>query len=199
MNRAGDLDAAIRFVIDRIEGEAMRSGEPLDEHERHLLNNLPKSPTREEITSGDPTFPTSFQLRDITYERICALAKAARRNDVALNPTLPDWDFAFCVAKVNKHPMSWLLKWAGVKQRRPWWDRWFLVVAALFYVAVTMLLLFFVVDKPLALWRWVVVGGGYVGIVLCMKFVSRRIERKQLERNIEQIRNACGFVRAAAR
>src|SRR5438270_1488660 len=73
MNRAGDLDVAIRFVIDRIEGEAMRSGEPLDEHERHLLNNLPKSPTREEITSGDPMFPTSFQLRDITYERICAL------------------------------------------------------------------------------------------------------------------------------
>jgi hypothetical protein len=199
MTRTGDLDAALTFVIDRIGEQAMLSGEPLDEDERVLLNNLPRTPSMPEISNYDPEFSTHGRLRDTTYERLCTLAKAARRKDIALNPSLLDWEFAFSVAKLNNHPMCWLLQWAGVKQRRPWWDRWLLVAAALLFLATTMALLFLVVDKPPALWRWIVVGGGYISIMLCMYFASCRIERKQLERNIEQSRNACCFVRAVAR
>ena len=113
MDRPGDLDAALTFVIGRVEAQAMLSGEPLDEDERLLLNDLPTTPSMPEISNDDPMFPTHIRLRDTTYERLCALAKAARRSDVAENPALLDWDFAFSVTKLNNHPMYWLLQWAG--------------------------------------------------------------------------------------
>ena len=199
MNQTTDIDAALRFVIGRIEDEAMLSGRPLDEDERLLLNNLPRTPTTPEISNYNPEFSTQVRLRDATYERLCALAKAARGKDVALNPTLLDWDFVFSVAKLHNHPVCWLLQWAGVKQRRPWWDRWLLVGAAVLFVAITMPLFFLVVDKPPAIWGWIVVGGGYIFAMLCMYFASRRIERKQLERNIERFRNAGDFDESVAR
>jgi hypothetical protein len=130
MEQTTDLSAALAFVIDRIEQQAMRSGEPLNEDESFLLNNLPTGSTAPEINIGDSEVPLHFVPRDRKYERLCVLAKAARRKDVQLNPASLDWDFAFAVAKLNQHPFSWLLQWAGVKQRRPWWDRWLLIVAA---------------------------------------------------------------------
>jgi hypothetical protein len=42
MDRTADLDAALGFVIGRIEEQAMRSGEPLNEDHPFLLNNRPK-------------------------------------------------------------------------------------------------------------------------------------------------------------
>src|SRR5579871_518536 len=134
MEQTADLSAALAFVIDRIEQEAMRSGEPLNEDERFLLNNLPRVSTATDINLGDPEATPPYVPRDRTYERLCVLAKAARRNDVQLNPASLDWEFAFAVAKLNQHPLSWLLQWAGVKQHRPWWDRWLLIVAALLVI-----------------------------------------------------------------
>jgi hypothetical protein len=199
MKQTTDMETALSFVIGRIEEEAMLSGEPLTEDERNLLHDLPRTPSMPDINSYDRVFPVDVRLRDTTYERLCALAKAARLKDVALNPTMLDWDFVFSVAKLNNHPMCWLLQWAGVKQRRPWWDRWLLVGAACLFLGVTMPLLFLIVDKPPAIWRWIVAGGGYGIAILCMYFASRRIEKKQLERNIERFRNASGLARAVAR
>lgn len=198
MDRSGDLDTALTFVIRRIEEQAMLSGLPLDDDERLLLNNLPKTPRMPSINIGDPVFSSDIRLRDTSYERLCALGRAARLRDVALDPTMLDWDFAFSVAKLNRHPLSWLLQWAGVKQRRPWWDRWLLVFAALLFVAATMLLLFLVVDKPPVLWRWVVFVVLYVGLILSMYSASGRIERRQLKQNIERFRNASRFVATVA-
>src|SRR6185436_11377047 len=80
-----------------------------------------------------------------------------------------------------------------VKQRRPWWDRLFLVFVVLLFLPATATLLLLVVDKPR---RWLVVGGGcggYIGTVVFMYFASRRIERRLLEQDIELLRNACCF------
>jgi hypothetical protein len=199
IQHTADLNAALAFVIDRIEQQAILSGEPLNEEERFLLNNLPTVSTAPEISIGDPEVPLQFVPRDKTYERLCVLAKAARRNDFQLNPTSLDWDFAFAVAKLSQHPLSWLLQWAGVKQRRPWWDRWLLIVAALFIIAASVSLMLLVIDRPWSFWRWAIVIAGYVGILVLMYFASRRFERQQLERNVERCRSASRFVGLLAR
>jgi hypothetical protein len=188
------LSAALTFVISRIEEQAMLSGEPLSEDQRFLLNHLPKVSSAPEISVGDPENPVHLIPRDTTYERLCALAKAARRNDIQLNPASLDWDFAFAVTKLNHHPLSWLLQWAGVKQRRPWWDRWLLITAAVLFIAATIPLMLLVIDRPWAWWRWTIVITGYVGLVVSMYFAARRIERRQLERNVERCRSVSRFV-----
>ena len=134
MDRSADMNAALAFVINRIEEQGMRLGQPLDEEQRWLLNNLPDQSDVPEFSTGDPEFPVHFKLRDVTYERLCAVAKAAYRSDREMNPGSPEWEFAFNVSKLNRHPMVWLLQWAGVKQRRPWWDRWLLFAASLLFV-----------------------------------------------------------------
>lgn len=197
MNQMADLRVALTFVIGRIEEQAMLSGEPLSEDQRFLLINLPNVSSAPEISLGDPEVPVHFIPRDRTYERLCTLAKAARRNDITLNPASLDWDFAFAVAKLNHHPLSWLLQWAGVKQRRPWRDRWLLIIAAVLFIAATIPLMLLVVDRPWAWWRWAIVIGGYVGAAVSMYFVSRRIEKQQLERSIERFRSASRFVSVA--
>ena len=83
----------------------MRSGEPLSEEHRFLLNNLPHHSDAPEFTIGDPEFPLHFVPRDTTYERLCALAKAAHQSDLELNPGSHDWEFAFNVSKLSRHPM----------------------------------------------------------------------------------------------
>jgi len=51
-----------------------------------------------------------------------------------------------------------------------------------------------VADGGKALWRWAIVGAGYIGLVLFMRIVSRRIDERQLEQNIERRRDASRFV-----
>ena len=194
MDRAADMSAALAFVINRIEEQAMRSGQPLDEEQRFLLNNLPTQSDMPELSTGDPECPAHFRLRDVTYEKLCALAKAAYRNDRQMNAGSHEWEFALNVSKLNGHPMGWLLQWAGVKQRRPWWDGWLLVAAALLFIAATVPLMLLVADGGKALWRWAIVGAGYIGFVLFMRIVSRRIDERQLEQNIERRRDASRFV-----
>jgi hypothetical protein len=194
MDRAADMNAALAFVINRVEEQAMRLGPPLDEEHRWLLNNLPDQSDVPEFSTGDPEFPVHFKLRDVTYERLCALAKAAYRSDREMNPGSQEWEFAFNVSKLNRHPMAWLLQWAGVKQRRPWWDRWLLVAASLLFVIVTIPLMLVVINRETGLWRWGIVGAGYIGLLLFMRFVSWRIEQRQLEQNIEKCRDASRVV-----
>src|SRR5262249_23147254 len=190
MDRAADMSAALAFVINRIEEQAMRLGQPLDEEQRFLLNNLPDKPDTPEFSTGDPEFPVHFRLRDITYERLCALAKGAYRSDRELNPGSHEWEFVFNVSKLNRHPLCWLLQWAGGKQRRPWWDGWLLVAASLLFILASVPLMLLVADRGWVLWRWAAVAAGYIGLVLLMRFVSRRIEERQLKQNIERYRGA---------
>jgi hypothetical protein len=200
MDRKADLCAALEFVIGRIEEEAMRSGEPLSEESRFLLNNLPRHTDAPQFTNtGDPELPLYFAPRDTAYERLCALAKTAHRSDLELNPGSHDWEFAMNVSKLSRHPMCWLLHWAKVKQRRPWWDRWLLTIAALLVVISSLLLMLLVITEPTALWRWAAVGAGFASIVLLAYFASRRIEERQLERNIERCRSTSRFASSSVR
>jgi hypothetical protein len=70
----------------------------------------------------------------------------------------------------------------------------FLVAASLLFVIATVPLMLIVMDRARALWRWAIVGAGYIGLVLFMRFVSRRIKERQLEQNIERCRVASRFV-----
>jgi hypothetical protein len=175
MDRTTDLSAALGFVIGRIEAEAMRSGEPLTEEQRFLLNNLPSERDAPEFSTGDPGFPPHFVPRDTVYERLCALAKAAHRSDLALDPRSLQWEFAFNVLKFNRHPMCSLVQSAGVKQRRPWWDRWLLVAASLLFIIATIPLMILVIDKERVsvLWRWAIIAVVY-GVILVMRFSMNR-------------------------
>ena len=170
----------------------MQSGEPLTEEQLFLLNNLPSLPPgamvfyyRDQISA--PPVP-----RDLNYERLCALGKAAYLSDRKLAPSL-DWEFALAVFKLNNHPMHGLLKWAGVRQRRPASDVFLLIVAALLLVTTVMALALLVPFAGNTRWTtvlWVGVGFVYFALTLGMYFATLRMEQRQLEKEIDRCRLA---------
>lgn len=186
MNRTADLDAALGFVIGRIEEEATRSGEPLSDEQRFLLNHLPKVSALPEAYGADPESPMVLVPRDTEYERLIGLAKAAHLNDLRLNlASALDWGFAAAVAKLNRHPRSWLLQWAGVKMRRPWWDRWLLLAAALLFIFSVATVALLMGTEPWTPFQWAGVGAVYIGVLVLLYFASRWVEEWQLNQNIE--------------
>lgn len=88
--------------------------------------------------------------------------------------------------------MNWLLGWAGVKQPKPWWDRWLLFLAALIFIAGTMTLIVLLAEKP-GLFTKLLLGAGYVALVLVSYLASRGIEVRELERTIEKLRPVSRF------
>jgi hypothetical protein len=180
MDRTADLDSALSFVIGRIAEQAKLSGEPLNDEERLLLNYLPSSPT----AYPDPEMPVLVP-RNINLERVCALGKAAYQQDRQVNPTSLDWEFAFAVFTLNRHPMGGLLQLAGMKLRRPRWDGLRLIVTALLPIAAVVLLVW---NADENLFRSVGIGLACVAIMLFMFFASRRIEKQRLREEIERCR-----------
>jgi hypothetical protein len=143
---------------------------------------------------SDPESPTVPVPRDTVFERLCALARDARKSDVRLAPTSAlDWEFAAAVSKLNHHPMSWLLHWAGVKVRRPWWDRWLLVLAALLVIFSGAGLMLLAGNPPWTPFRWIGFAAAYIAVLLPIYFASRRLEEWQLKRNIESCRRGSSF------
>ena len=185
-----ELSAALTFGIGPIEAQAVRSGEPLNAGQRFLLNNLPKTPSASVFEAGDPDPPIYSVSREPDYEKLCNLAKIAYRQDLTLNPASRDWELAFNVSKLNRHPMCWLLQWAGLKQRRPWWDRWLLIVASLLFLVLTMPGMLLVVSSSGAWWRWAILAAGYCGITFLTFLVSRRIEERQLQQHINELKSS---------
>jgi hypothetical protein len=183
-----DLDVALRFVIGRIEGEAARLGEPLSDEERFLLNNLPKSSELPLTPAAFEEWPALVTPRDTLYERLCGLAKAARDTDLRLNPSACDWEFAAAVLRLDRHPMSWFLQWAGVKEHRPWWDRWLLVAGAMLLILVIAALMLLAGNEPWSRFQWTGIGAAYIGVLVLLHFVSRWIEARQLKQTIERCR-----------
>ena len=101
MDRTADLDSALGFVIRRIAEQAKLSGESLSEEQRLLLKYLPS----ETPANWDPEFLVLVP-RNINLERVCALGKAAYLYDRQVNPSSLDWEFAFAVFTLNRHPMG---------------------------------------------------------------------------------------------
>ena len=187
MNRTADLDAALRFVTSRTNEQATLSGEPLNVQESLLLTNLPSSTPAIWIPGPEAPEPTLVP-RDVNYERLCALAKAAYLNDHKMNPESLDWEFAFAVFTLNRHPMWGVLQSAGVKMyRRPLWDQLFVIIAALFPVIAVILLAW---NGSQTQFRWAEILCGTVAIMLLVYFASRQIEQWQLEHQIERCRLA---------
>jgi hypothetical protein len=194
MDPTADLETSLAFVIGRIEEEATRSGEPLSDEERALLNDLPTTSVVPMWYGSDPESLTVTVPRDTAFERLCALARSARNSDARLIPTSAlNWEFAAAVSKLNHHPMSWLLRWAGVKVRRPWWDRWLLVLAALLVIFSGAGLLLLAGNPPWTLFQRVGFAAGYAAVLLPIYFASRRLEEWQLKRNIERCRHGSSF------
>jgi hypothetical protein len=159
MDRTADLHSALSFVTSRIAQQAKVSGEPLSDEQRLLLNYLP---------SGTPAiWDPRFQMpvpRNINLERVCALGKAAYLHDRQVNPSSLDWEFAFAVFTLNRHPMGGLLQMAGMKLRRPRWDGLQLIATGLVPV-VAVFLLVWNADGPLFV--SVTIGLGCVAIIVC--------------------------------
>jgi len=194
MDRTADLDAALRFVIRRIEEEATRSGEPLTDEQRHLLSHLPKDSVLPQGYASGPEDPVLLIPRDTTYERLCGVAKVAHTNDVKQNPASAlDWEFAASVSRLNRHPISWLLHSAGVKEHRPWWDAWLLVAAALLFILLGAVVMLLAGQEPWSRLQWTEVCVGCVTIFVLMYFASRRIEEWQLNQTIERCRRSLNF------
>ena len=190
MNQSADLEITLQFVKRRIEEEATRSGEPLTDEQSFLLCHLPKDPGILQA-GGGPEDPNVVLLpRDLAYERPCALAKSARKLDSGENPGFSTtWDFAAAVARLNGHPISWLLHWAGAKPPRPWWDRWVLILAGLLVILPVLLLPVFKQDEP-SHSQWAIMGVVYLVSLLVLVWASKRIEGWQLKQEIERCRRA---------
>ena len=186
MNRTADLDAALGFVIGRIAEQAKVSGEPLSDEQRLLLNYLPSEPA----ANWDPEF-TVLVPRNVNLERVYALGKAAYLYDRQLNPSSLDWELAFAVFTLNRHPMAGLLQLAGMKLRRPPWDGLRLIATGLVPI-VAVVLLVWNADGPLFLSA--AIGSGCVASMLLMFFASRRVEKQRLKEYIERCRVSSRFV-----
>jgi len=188
-SETADLDVALRFVIGRIEEEANRSGKPLSDEERSLLNNLPKDPPLFQNSGGYAEFPPIVVPRDVTYERLCALAKSAHRSDRAVNAEAGSWEFAVAVSTLCRHPISWLLWWAGLKTRKPVRDPWLLFGAAvLILIGSSTALITLIVREPWIRLLLTLIAAGCIAMVVFLYFASQRTERWQLEQNIERYR-----------
>jgi hypothetical protein len=194
MDPRSDSDTSLAFVIGRIEEEATRSGEPLSDEERSLLNDLPTDSVVPIWNGSDPESLNVPVPRDRAFERLCALARDARNSDARQAPTSAlDWEFAAAVSKLNHHPMAWLLQGTGVKTRSPWWDRWLLVIAAQLVIFSGAGLMLLAGNPPSTPFQWVGFAAGYAAVLLPIYFASRRLEELQLKRNIERCRRGSGF------
>lgn len=192
---SSDLDAALHFVIARIEKEAERSGAPLDEDEKDFLRHLPTKPTNPTVhAGGEPDWPV---LRDFNYERLCTLAKNAHAYDVRFRPeALRQWDFACAVLQFHHHPMSWLLDWASirVKKARGLSDGCLLLSTALLVItlsAIAVCLLWNFSDRHGEIGKRAIWAAAFClcgGIAASLYVVARRLERWQGMQTVERYR-----------
>jgi hypothetical protein len=188
LDRASDdLDIALGFVLRRIEEEAQRSGEPLTAEQRALLTSLPADSTLGAHLVGSET--TLSLPRDLAFERLCTLAKAAHQQDLQLNPNDRNWKFAKAVTELHGHPISWLLGWSGVKSWKPWWDRILLVVAAIISISLGMFFMSVGTGTHMR-FHWVIAATGGAAVVAAMRFGTRWLELSQLLRTIEKYRRS---------
>ena len=179
-NSLADLENALLFVMARIEAEATRECEPLDEEEKLLLRHLPTVSPAPIVF--DPDLPILLPVpRDVRYERLCSCARAAYTRDVAESPDgVRRWQSAAVVLNSSRHPVGWLLQSAGVRAPRPWWDRWLLVGVALSVtacaVAVPVLL-----SSTSSVLMEVAAPAGCVGIVIAAYIALKKSQAWQVQ------------------
>jgi hypothetical protein len=194
MNQNAGLDEALSFVVKRIECEATRSGKPLTDEELLLLNNLPTAPLFPLMAFSDPEVPPPMPIpRDLSYELLIALAKEARQYDLRLDSTSDRrWKYAATVCKLNRHPMSWLLRWSGIKEHKPWWDRSLLIISAILLTSCFIALMFLGIVDTWTRLGWIIAALTYFVVSLLLYFGSRHIEEWRLRRAVEKYQGEAG-------
>jgi hypothetical protein len=187
MNQDTDLDDALNFVENEIQREASQSGQPLTEEEGILLNNLPTAPVFPLTSATDPA--QRPVPRDLAYERLIAVAKEARQRDNRVG-SISDrkWRYAATVCKLNRHPMSWLLHWAGIREENSWWDRSLLIISATFLALCLITIILLGIIDAWTRSTWIAGGIGYCVLVLSLYFGTRHLEDRQLRRDVEKYR-----------
>src|SRR2546423_13539424 len=194
MDRTTELETALSFVIRRIKEQAKESGPPLNDEEDLLLKNLPSSNAHYMNWATD-LGPQELVPRDIKLERLFGLGKSAYGHDRQAYPASLDWQFAFAVFSLHRHPMWGLLRYAGLEYRRPLNDQVLLVMAALPFLIVPLLLAW---SGPWTLFQSIGIGFGFIVVALWSYFASRRIRRRQLKEEIERCRLGSRFVTSRA-
>lgn len=193
-----NLELALAFVMERISDEAERSGQPLNEDDRYLLEHLPTEPTNPTLdycnSADEYSWPTPI-LRDFQFERVSKLAKDARVNDIRIQPVAEaQWEYAAAVLELNRHPMYWLLQWAGAKKQRPPWDIWLLIGIALLLVVLFGLGAIGIdlfSESRSEFWKrtlWVAGAALYTASIVGLYFATRRLGRWQAMRRVEKYR-----------
>lgn len=190
-----DLEAALKFVFKRIEEEATRSGEPLSEDEYQLLHELPGRPIREFRYTpqmyGDWGLEIQIPTRDIAYEKLCNVAKSAYDFDRnAGSAFTTNWEFAASVTKLNHHPAAWLLDWAGVKYRKPWWDQLVLLGFSCLVIAAGGGLILLFELQLLTKSIWAATATSCVILLVLLFRATGRIEAWELRQSIESCRRS---------
>jgi hypothetical protein len=188
MDHAADLSAALKFVIDRIAEEAAQSGQPLSSGEHRLLQYLPSSSSTNALASSNPEVLIPIP-RDLNYERVCAIGKYAYLKAAQHDRETLEWEFASAVFLAENHPMWSLLHYAGVRNRRPWWDRFLLFFFALAWIVIAMATMLFL-GEPWTTAKRTAVVVAIALLTLSMRWGSRRIELWQLGQEIERCRVA---------
>lgn len=189
MDRATDLEAALSFVVRRIEEQAKASGRPLTAEQHSLIQNLPPSNVDYLILAPD-LGPPELAPRNINLEWVRDLAKTAYLNDHEAHPASLDWQFALAVFALHHHPMWGLLRYAGLEYRRPLADQLLLIIAALPFLIVPLLLAW----RPWTLFQSLGIGFGFVLATVWLYFASRRIQGLRLKQEIERCRLGSHFV-----
>ncbi len=185
-NTASALDTAVAFIKRRIEKEAARSGEPLSSEERFLLNHLPSESVLPKPYAAGPKYPTVLLPRDRSYERLCKLAQTAYHNDLRLDPSAREWQYAAAVTQVNHDPIFWLLEWSGVKERSRSCDRWLLVISGVVLVVIMLPLMLLMMSRHPNRLQWAELIAVFFVFAGLLQLASRRITKRQLMRTIER-------------
>jgi hypothetical protein len=149
------------------------------------------------MPSSDPKFPTPTRVpRDLTYERLIALAKEARERDVQIDSTSDrTWRYAATICKLNQHPMSWLLRWSGIREQKPWWDGLLLISSAILLTVCFIAVMVLGIVETWTRLGWIVAALGLFIASLLLHFGSRRIEEWQLRRAVDKYRAEAGLPR----
>jgi hypothetical protein len=180
-----DLGIALDFIIGQITEEAVRSDQPLNQDELFLLTNLPRSSIFGGAADAEDPFANP---RDSAFEKLCTLAKSARMHDLSVRPdAAANWEFAMSVLKLHGHPMLWLLQWAGIKDKKPKWDRWLLFFAATLLVAGGFIGM--VIADSSGFWSGISLAIVLVGFACLLLPLSQRLEQRELQRAIERGRS----------
>lgn len=180
-----DSTGAATFVAQRIEEEAVRLQQPLNDEERILLTHLPDASCVAWAVDAETPL---LRPRDLPFEKLCRLTSVAIHQDLSCDPgTIVKWRLVAALLRADRHPMAWLLEWGGLEPRRPWWDKWLLLATGLVFVSCALGALWLAGNHSSPL-TWATLGCGYVLAVLLLNVALKKLERWQLNRTISGLR-----------